>query len=190
MLDDSKTAGASAPVQSAADLARFVDQLRNVDRGAPDPELIDQITELERIKSACAAAQAALTLTFHTSQTEGLTATRQREIRLHRSINTQIALARHDSPARGGRHVGAAKALIREMPHTYDALRTGEISEYRATLIIRETACLTVGHRRQVDQELAGTLTTMGATGKPRPPPRKSRNASIPTPACNATAEP
>jgi len=48
------------------------------------------------------------------------------------------------------------------MPHTYDALRTGEISEYRATLIIRETACLSVEHRSQVDAELAGTLTTMG----------------------------
>jgi len=113
-------------VLTAGDLANLVDQLRRVDRNAPDAELIDQITELERIKSACAAAQATLTLAFVTSQTEGLTPTQQRHTRAHRSINAQIALARHDSPTRGGRHVGAATALLREMPNTYQALRTGE----------------------------------------------------------------
>ena len=147
---------------SSADLTSLIDQLHRVDHNAPDAELIDQITALERIKSACAAAQAALTLTFVTSQTAGLTQRQQRDTRAHRSIHAQIALARHDSPARGGRHVGASKALVREMPHTNDALRTGEISEYRATLIIRETAGLSVEHPSQVDAELAGTLTTMG----------------------------
>ena len=156
------TGTGTAPVLTAGDLAGLVDQLRHVDHNAPDPELINQITELERIKSACAAAQAALTMTFVDSQTAGRTQQQQRETRAHRSINAQIALARHDSPARGNRHVGAAKALLREMPHTYQSLRTGEISEYRATLIIRETACLDVEHRRAVDRELAGTLATMG----------------------------
>lgn len=151
----------SASVLTAVDLAQFVDQLRTVDLDASDPELIDQITELERIKSA-SAAQAAFTVVFVASRTAGLTQRQQRDTRAPRSNHSQIGLARHDSPARGGRHVGASKALVREMPHTNDALRTGEISEYRATLLIRETACLTVEHRNQVDQELAGTLTTMG----------------------------
>ena len=121
MLEPMSETQAAAPVLTAGDLAALaalVDQLHHVDRNAPDPELIDQITELERIKSACAAAQATLTLAFVTSQTEGLTQTQQRQIRAHRSINGQIALARRDSPARGGRHVGADKALLREMPNT------------------------------------------------------------------------
>jgi len=162
MLGEISDSPVGQPVMTAGDLAALVDQLQHVDRNAPDPELIDQITELERIKSACAAAQATLTLAFVTSQTAGLTPTQQRQTRAHRSISAQIAYARHDSPHRGGRHVGAAKALLREMPHTYRSLQTGEISEYRATLIIKETACLDVEHRRQVDQELAGTLSTMG----------------------------
>ena len=58
--------------------------------------------------------------------------------------------------------VCSGRVTLREMPHTYRSLQTGEISEYRATLIIKETACLDVEHRRQVDQELAGTLSTMG----------------------------
>jgi hypothetical protein len=109
MLEQTSRTPVSQPVLTAGDLAALVDQLQHVDRNAPDPQLIDQITELERIKSACAAAQAALTLTFVTSQTEGLTATQQRQARAHRSISAQIALARHDSPARGGRHAAPQK---------------------------------------------------------------------------------
>ncbi len=144
------------------ELAGWVDRLTDVDTGAADGELIDQITELEKIKAACAAAQAALTLAFHTSRTRGLSSTELRNEGTHRSINAQIALARRDSPVRGGRHVGLARALIREMPHTYTALRTGQISEWRATLLTRETACLTAADRTAVDTELAGRLATMG----------------------------
>ncbi len=147
---------------SSAELARFVDRLAAVNVAAGDAELIDQITELERIKSACAAAQAALTVAFVTSRTAGLTATQLKEEGTHRSIGAQVALARRDSPFRGGRHVGLAKALIREMPHTYRALRTGTISEWRATLLVRETACLTTADRGIVDTELAPRLASMG----------------------------
>jgi hypothetical protein len=48
------------------------------------------------------------------------------------------------------------------MPHTYAALRTGQISEWRATLLTRETACLTAADRTAVDTELAGRLGSMG----------------------------
>ena len=49
----------------------------------------------------------------------------------------EVALARRDSPARGGRHLGFAKALVHEMPHTLAALECGPLSEWRATLIVR-----------------------------------------------------
>jgi len=147
---------------SSHQLAGWVDQLTGVDNNAADTEIIDQITQLERMKSACAAAQAKLTLAFVTSRTAGLTTTQARDERAHRSIAAQIALARRDSPIRGGRHIGLAKALIREMPHAYAALETGEISEWRATLLVRETACLSADDRKTVDQELADRLPTMG----------------------------
>ncbi len=147
---------------SAAELAGWVDRLSRVDATGADAELINRITELERIKSACAAAQAALTLAFVTSQTAGLSAKEQKQEGTHRSIAGQIALARRDSPFRGGRHVGLATALIREMPHTYRALQTGSISEWRATLLVRETACLSAEDRGLVDAELAPRLGSMG----------------------------
>ena len=147
---------------SAAELATWVTRLRAVNTGADDPELIDQITELERIKSACAAAQAALTAAFVASRTAGLTQTELKKEGAHRSIGAEIALARRDSPFRGNRHVGLARALTREMPHTLHALRSGTISEWRATLLVRETACLSVGDRAAVDRELGPRLGSMG----------------------------
>ena len=159
MLVDEGRSGEAA--LSSDDLARFVDRLASVDDNAGDAELIDQITQLERMKSACAAAQAKLTVAFAAAHTAAQPAGQQRNTSVQRSIAAQIGLARRDSPARGGRHLGLAKILLHEMPNLYAALRAGEITEWRATLIARETACLSVQDRRLVDQELAGQLPTL-----------------------------
>jgi hypothetical protein len=71
-----------------------------------------------------------------------------------RGIASEIALARRDSPARGNRHLGFAKALVHEMPHTLAALQSGVLTEWRATLIVRESACLDVEDRRILVAEL------------------------------------
>ena len=165
MSNGSEPASADSHALSADQLAAWVDNLTSVDTNAPDAALIDQISQLERLKSACAAAQAALTVAFVTSQVEGLSPAKARDEHAHRSIAAQVALARKESPARGNRLVGLAKALTREMPNTFAALQAGELSEWRATLITRETACLTVEHRRQVDAELAGKLSGLGDKG-------------------------
>ena len=101
---------------SSHDLARFVGRLAAVDDTAADAELIDQITQLERMKSACAAAQATLTVAFAAAQTAAQLAGQQRNTSVHRSIAAQNGLAHRDSPARGGRHLGPATILLHEMP--------------------------------------------------------------------------
>ncbi|MBD1594426.1 DUF222 domain-containing protein, partial [Arthrobacter sp. S1_S22] len=81
-------------------------------------------------------------------------------------VAAQVALARRESPARGGRLLGLAKALVTEMPHTLAALEYGQLNEWRATLIVKETACLSAEDRCAVDEELAadtGTLTGAGS---------------------------
>jgi hypothetical protein len=58
--------------------------------------------------------------------------------------------------------VGVAEALVHEMPHTMAALESGELTEWRATIVVRETACLTREDRAIVDAELgarAGGMT-------------------------------
>ena len=81
---------------------------------------------------------------------------------------SEVALARRDSPARGGRHLGFAKALVHEMPHTLAALECGAPSEWRATLIVRESACLDVEDRRVLDAEMCADITKLDGMGDAR----------------------
>ncbi len=76
----------------------------------------------------------------------------------------QVALARRESPFRGRQHLGLALAL-REMPHTAAAFSAGEVTEWRATVLARETACLTRADRATVDAELAARPGGLGALG-------------------------
>jgi hypothetical protein len=80
-------------------------------------------------------------------------------------IGAQIALARRESPAKGGRLLGLAKALVTEMPHTLAALETGQLNEWRATLLVRETACLPPADRAAVDEALAPDAGTFDGAG-------------------------
>ncbi len=145
-----------------ADLAAWVDALAGYDgRGLTDAELVDQLTVLERLKAAAAAAQARVTERFDRSQRAA--APRLKDTaEVSRSIAGQVALARRDSAARGQQHLGVALGLVRDLPRTLEALSRGEISEWRATLVVRETATLSREDRLQVDAELAGRLAEAG----------------------------
>lgn len=61
-----------------------------------------------------------------------------------------------------------AKALVQEMPHTLAALQCGALSEYRALLIVRESACLSVEHRVQLDAELCAQVSRLSGWGNAR----------------------
>jgi hypothetical protein len=80
----------------------------------------------------------------------------------------EVALARRDSPYRGNQHLGFAKALVYEMPHTLAALEAGLLSEWRATLIVRESACLDVEDRRALDAELCSDVAGLEGLGDGR----------------------
>jgi hypothetical protein len=80
-----------------------------------------------------------------------------------RGVGAQIGLARRCSPYRGSRLVGLATVLTREMPHTLAALVGGRITEWRATVIVRETACLSVEDRATVDELIAGSPDRVAA---------------------------
>jgi len=68
----------------------------------------------------------------------------------------------------GGRHLGLAKALVHEMPHTLSALERGTLSEWRATIIVRESACLDVDDRRALDAELCADDANLIGVGDGR----------------------
>ena len=122
--------------------------------------------ELEDLKSLAAAKQARITVAFDLSQRREQAAAGVPVKEQGTGVVAQVALARRESPARGGRLLGVAKALGTEMPHALAALESGQLNEWRATLIVKETACLSAEDRCAVDEELAadtGTLTGAGS---------------------------
>lgn len=151
----------------ASDAARVrgvIDWLADVDGvGVEDAGRIELIGVLEKVKGAVAAAQARVTVAFDASQRAAHVARGGKGDEVARSVGSQVALARRDSPSWGDRHVGLAKALVGEMPHTMVALTRGEVSEYRASIMVKETACLTVADRALVDDQLAPELSRLGS---------------------------
>ena len=128
-------------------------------------ERVEQLAALERLKAAASAAQARVTVALDASQRAAHRRAGLPERRVGAGIAAQVGLARRDSPVRGARHLGLARALVGELPHTLAALSGGETSEWRATLIARETACLTRADRTRVDAELAARPGGIGALG-------------------------
>ena len=54
------------------------------------------------------------------------------------------------------------------MPHTLAALECGALSEWRATLIVKESACLDVEDRRALDAELCADVSKLDGQGDAR----------------------
>ena len=145
-----------------------LEALAAVDPQAGEAALIERIAELERVKSAAAAGQAGRPQRWTKCAAADEAAAGVPLVERGRGVASEIALARRDSPARGGRHLGFAKALVHEMPHTLAALECGALSEWRATLIVRESACLDVEDRRVLDAELCAEVSNSRRMGDAR----------------------
>jgi hypothetical protein len=142
--------------------------LAAVDPYADEAALIEQIAWLEAVKSAAAAGQARAAVALDEKRRADEAAAGVPRAKQGRGVAGEVALARRDSPVRGGRHLGFAKALVHEMPHTLAALECGALSEWRATLIARESACLDVEDRRVLDAELCGDVSKLEGMGDSR----------------------
>jgi hypothetical protein len=145
-----------------------LNELAAVDTHADESALIEQIDFLERVKSAAAAGQARAAAALDEKRRADEAAAGVPNAKQGRGVASEVALARRDSPARGGRHLGLAKALVHEMPHTLAALECGALSEWRTTLIARESACLDVEDRRRLDAELCADVSRLEGMGDAR----------------------
>jgi hypothetical protein len=140
----------------------------SIDQHADEAALIKRIADLECVKAAAAAGQARAAAALDERRRADEAAAGVPRRQRGRGVASEIALARRDSPARGGRHLGFAKALVYEMPHTLAALETGVLSEWRATLIVRESACLAVEDRQTLDAELCSDMANLDGMGDAR----------------------
>ncbi|WP_235861427.1 DUF222 domain-containing protein, partial [Tersicoccus phoenicis] len=118
--------------------------------------MIDRIRALEELKTAASAAQVRATAQFEVVQRAAQAAVGVPAGQRGAGVGAQVALARRESPARGGRYLGLAHLLVADLPHTLAAMSAGTLSEWRATLIARETVYLgEAADRRAVDAALS-----------------------------------
>lgn len=174
---------------TTGDLDALVTALARLDEHVDDGERIDQLTALERVKSAVAAAQARVTVGFVSAQEQIAQGWREhakacsenndfdgwatgsgRRCRQRRQlthgITAQVALARHESPHRGSGHVNLALTLSRHLPHVFAWLQTGVLSEWRATLIVPEAADQRPGPHRDGPGAAPGSLRSVTGAGQ------------------------
>lgn len=137
--------------------------------GLSPAECLELVAEMEAVKGAAAALQARATVAFVESRDAEVAESRARgeldkraAAEARSGARSEVALARRCSPAQADRHVGLARALVTEMPETMAALSQGEISEWRATIVARETATVSAAHRGEVDRRLAPDLRRLG----------------------------
>lgn len=158
----SAASAAHPPPGDAGDLAGWIAVLAGMPVAESEAEAVDRVRVLEGVKAACAAAQARETEAFRrmrcAAEAEAGVPVRERG----RGVASEVALARRESPHAGSKDVGLARALVAEMPHTMAALTQGHVSEWKATVVCRETAWLPVEARREVDAALADRLASLG----------------------------
>ena len=136
-----------------------------VQSGSVSGDLIEQLRVLEEMKSAITALQARVAVAFDLAQRAEQAEAGVPVSERGSGVGAQVALARRESPNRGSRLLGLAKALVLEMPRTLAALKSGQLNEWRATLLVKETACLSVEDRCAVDEELAPDTGTFDGKG-------------------------
>lgn len=151
---------------SPAEVGAWTRRLAGSGRQLDDAGRIDLLRALEELKCAAEGAQAEVTADFDRSQRAAATRRGEPAERQGRGIAHQVALARRESPHRGQRHVGLARILRIELPCTRAALRSGRITEWKAMLVARETACLSLEHRMTVDELIAGDPAKIEAMGE------------------------
>lgn len=136
----------STGMSTAARVAGFRRSLASVDVATlSDAERVELISELERLKGAASAGQARATDAFRKSRSA------RSPQDAARSVGSQVALARRESPTLGDRFVGLSRALVHEMPAALAALTVGDLSERHAVEVARETATLSREDRAEVD---------------------------------------
>ena len=151
------------------------------------PARIDTLRALEEVKAACGAVQAQVLVELHDDALRAAREHAENPAGHHDSAGRQIPVtvksAERDatastiqqaahalrlSPHRTRTLLGAARVWHEEMPHTLVALREGRLSEERALLLVKETACLTPEDRGRVDADLCTDPATLDGVGTRR----------------------
>ena len=146
----------------------FDRELAAVDPHADEAALITRIAELERTKSTAAAGQARAAaaldaLRCSNEADAGLPAAQR-----GRGVASEIALGTTGFSGSGREAPRIREGVgVRNAAHSR-CVEAGRLSEWRATLIVRESACLDVDDRRALDAELCAEESKLDGMGDAR----------------------
>jgi hypothetical protein len=149
----------------AEQIEAWVEQLAADCGPEHDAVRVEMLASLERLTCAATGLQVEITARLDESVRRGEAERGVPKEKQGRGLAAEVALARRESHHRGRQHVGLARILADEMPCTRRALRQGRITEWRAMILVRETACLALADRRTVDRRLAGDLDGLERRG-------------------------
>ncbi len=130
-----------------------------------EADQVELLRALEELRSAVTAVQASAVLAVDAAARADQASAGVPAERRGRDVPVRIGLALRESPARARSFLGAARAWHTEMPHTLAALRSGRVSPWRATVLVRETAHLPVELREQVDAEICADADRLEGLG-------------------------
>ncbi|MFI6426750.1 HNH endonuclease [Promicromonospora sp. NPDC050880] len=119
-------------------------------------EWVDVLGELEAVKAAVTATQARLVVALDEATRAEEAAQGVRVERRGRGVSCQVGAALRVSPHAGSGFVSTSRVWVMQMPHTFAALEAGVLSQWRATLLVRETSHLSVEHRALIDEQVCG----------------------------------
>jgi hypothetical protein len=144
------------PALDAPTVLAWVGQLATCEGPDHDDARVAVLGALERLVCAANGLQVEITADLEASVRRDEAARGAPKDRQGQGVAAQVAFARRESHHRGRQHVGLARVLVDEMPCTRRALRAGHITEWKASILARETACLSLEDRQTVDRRLAG----------------------------------
>ncbi|GAA0036285.1 MULTISPECIES: HNH endonuclease [Brevibacterium] len=145
-----------------AEVARLSAYLRGAAAAGTEAEALARITALEELSGTLSAAQSAEAVAFadlrrDRDRLNGLPV-QEWGVR----AGDEVGLAKRVSPGSGRKFISAARAIVTEMPETYTALSSGEISIEKARIMVDETASLAPADRSRVDARMRGSLGQSG----------------------------
>ncbi|WP_020013184.1 HNH endonuclease [Promicromonospora sukumoe] len=123
---------------------------------AVQAEWVDLLGELESVKNAITATQARLTVALDEATRADEARQSIRAERQGRGVSNQVGAALRVSPHAGAGFVSTSRVWVTQMPHTFAALQAGVLSQWRATILVRETSHLSLEHRALIDEEICG----------------------------------
>jgi hypothetical protein len=129
---------------------------------------VDLLGEVEKVKHTVAAVQARVAVALDEAMRASEEKQGIRKERRGRGVPSQVGAAMGQSPNAGAAFLGDARVWVQQMPCTFEALRTGALSERRARIMVRETSHLSSEHRAMIDEQVCGDLRALAGLGGKR----------------------